>query len=186
MPEKDSTSNTLPDEGSPSVSVEKTIIQESLDQSEVEILNDIPNEEVKKNVIKLIVRAKESRTTVYNSPIPIPSDLSEYKEISPDLVNRLFVMAEEAQRHQMEKEMRVIALEEKSANNDHSMVKDHLDADISYNKRGQFLAFIFVVLSLGLGFTAIMFNHEIGGGILSAIGVATIATSFITSRMRKQ
>ncbi len=163
---------------------EESIFQQVLDQKEVEVLEAITNEELKKDVTRMIVQAKYSRTTIYNSPIPLPSDLRAYYEISPELnlVDRLFVMAEATIAHERNKDLAHLAMEQTKLNNEKELVKYQLDADIIHSKRGQIFAFVFVMVAVGLGFTAIMFGHELGGAIISALGVATIATAFITGK----
>lgn len=50
------------------------------------------------------------RNEFFEGPLPPPSVLAAYKDLSPDLVNRIVTMAESEQRHRHTVEMRIFEL----------------------------------------------------------------------------
>ena len=99
----------------------------------------------------------------WTGPLPPPQALQQYDEILPGAADRIFRMAEERHRHQIEQEKAAIALE----NDALLSVDKNIAAEHSRSKLG--LVFAFVIALAGIG----------TGAWLTAIGKAGFGMAFV-------
>ena len=99
----------------------------------------------------------------WTGPLPPPQALQQYDEILPGAADRIFRMAEERHRHQIEQEKAAIELE----NDALLSVDKNIAAEHSRSKLG--LVFAFVIALAGIG----------TGAWLTAIGKAGFGMAFV-------
>ena len=99
----------------------------------------------------------------WTGPLPPPQALQQYDEILPGAADRIFRMAEERHRHQIEQEMAAIELEKDAL----LSVDKNIAAEHSRSKLG--LVFAFVIALAGIG----------TGAWLTAIGKAGFGVAFV-------
>ena len=101
---------------------------------------------------KTIVQAEQS----FKGPIPPPSTLKEYGEIKSDFPERIMASWEKEQAHRREKESELIR---------NSYIVE---------KRGQIMAFILTILSLGITILLILEGEYVAGSFVAGISFFTI------------
>lgn len=99
----------------------------------------------------------------WTGPLPPPQALQQYDEILPGAADRIFRMAEERHRHQIEQEKAAIELEKDAL----LSVDKNIAAEHSRSKLG--LVFAFVIALAGIG----------TGAWLTAIGKAGFGMAFV-------
>ncbi len=107
----------------------------------------------------------------WQGPIPDPDSLAKYQQIDPRLPDRIVAMAE-----------RTVDLTEKQTEH---RIELERRAILGMNLRahiGLWLAFVVVLVVLGLSFAAIFTGHEVGGSVVAGIDLASLAAVFVYGR----
>lgn len=109
--------------------------------------------------------------TLSVGPLPSPEALARYAQISPDLVERIVVMAETQGEHRR------------------GMERSALDADIEQargelvdRRLGQWLGFTIATVAILAGAVVIVLGHDWAGGALGVSGVVGLAAVFVRGR----
>ena len=110
---------------------------------------------------------EELRTTLvgasWTGPLPPPEALQRYDEILPGAADRIFTMAEERHRHQIDQEKAAIELEKDAL----ITAGENIEAEHSRSRLG--LVFAFLIALAGIG----------TGAWLTAIGKAGFGVAFV-------
>lgn len=105
---------------------------------------------------------------IYTGPIPPASELEKFKNIHKELPNRIMSLAEEDAKHVREHQKEYLSLSAKQ-----------LESAVKTTRRGQWFAFIIMILFLVFGFTLIILNKSIPGTIFGSVSVITAISSVI-------
>lgn len=127
--------------------------------SSIEAEIDALPEEDRRNLIELYAEREE----YFSGPIPDPSLLERYGNISPEWPERIWRLTKDEQDFR------------------HDVVKKQLEDEILTNKRAQWFAFILSVLLMGCGVLVIRWGSTIGGTVLAGLGISSIIVAFIRS-----
>lgn len=103
-----------------------------------------------------------------SGPIPSPAVLAGYAQISPDLVNRIFTMAEKEQDARHAKDNRALEIANTRA------------------RRGQFCGLIVALAGMGVAAYCASHGAATGGTILGVVDLAALVTVFATGGRRRR
>lgn len=135
----------------------------------------IKNEEINNNsetkeVFKSVLQMQE-----FSGPLPHPSLLKEYQELIPDSPERFLQMVEEEGKHRRETETKNIKYRSE-------LEIKAISEKISYDKRGQWMAFILAVSIISIGAISIFNGDTIPGSITLGISAVGLAGVFIKGK----
>ena len=105
---------------------------------------------------------------VRTGPLPPPSDLAQYEQISLGFADRIMSMAEREQTHR------------------HKDTDDRLVIQGKLAKRGQIFGFILSLVIILGGLGLVWMDKPTSGFVAILAGIATVAGPFIYSRLRKK
>ena len=104
----------------------------------------------------------------WSGPLPPPGALQQYDAAVPGAVNRILVMAENAQQHEIDLEKAASAREDKI-----------LASDVSQSKRGLWFAFISALFVIGSGAFLILLGKGVWGLAVILTPLAALAGLFV-------
>lgn len=112
---------------------------------------------------------------IHQGPLPAAHDFARYEEVCPGAAATILRMAEQEQAHRHKAELEILAAEQ---------------ADIHLTHRENLLAywmaFIVVLVFLGLGFTLTLYGHDWVGGIMMGTGLVGVISSFLKKSQTKK
>ena len=111
----------------------------------------------------------------WSGPLPPPGALQQYDAVAPGAANRILVMAENVQQHEIDLEKAASAREDMTL----SLADKTLTSDVSQSKRGLWFAFIIALLVIGLGAFLIFLGKEILGLAVTLTPLAALAGLFV-------
>lgn len=117
-----------------------------------------------KDDARKIVGVVTSKISIRSAPYPSPDEYERYHVIDPDLTRQMKEMVLKEQTHVQELDKRTLTLE------------------YNLRKRGQVLAFSVFVAVVALGGYTIYTGFELGGTIITTLGVGGIVAQFLKKR----
>lgn len=135
--------------------------------------NEIENNN-KKDYPQPLHPAVFAQQITYSSPLPPPEVLQKYKQIDPELINKITDMTEVQATHRRQ-------LESRSLNEGirHTKRRD-LEANI-----GQACGFIIAVMGIIAGAYVALQGQQVAGGILGLAGISGIVAVFVNGRKKE-
>jgi len=116
-----------------------------------------------------------------SGPLPPAAELAAYRDIDPELPNRIVAMAEKAQTHAHEQDRENIAL----AQREQRLFGEQHDRQSEQIRRGQWFAFLSVIWITGIGPPVAAFVNLWIGSAISGAGLvmllAMIVNAFLQS-----
>ena len=135
-------------------------IEDQIEKSGYEILKEVP-EDQQEHVIELAMEISR-----HAGPLPSPKTLALYKDVMPDLPERIVRMAEKEGDHRRDMEEKLIR------------------GNLNMKERGQWFGLIIAMFTLGIASFLIMYDHPISGGFIGIGGVCTLVAIFVTGKYR--
>lgn len=152
-----------------SIEREGEIIIPGKDLDRVVITNSLKsNREAEK---KSILAIRES----FSGPLPPPEILAQYKEISPDLIKQIEVMAAKEQEHRH-------GIEDKTVN---AGIEDLKEGRI-IERHGQIFAFLIGTIAIISGTIIALCGYQIAASIIGGGGILGLVSAFIMGRAMKE
>lgn len=137
-------------------------IKDQIRQFEPELLESVPLDQ-QDQVIEMAMEISR-----HAGPLPSPKTLERYKEVMPDLPERIVKMAEKEGDHRRALEMKVVR------------------GELNMKERGQWFGLFIAVFTLSLSAFLVWNGHEIPGSIIGVGGVATLVAIFVTGKTKKE
>ena len=121
-------------------------------------LKELSEDPIKKEVFQAIQMQQ------FSGPLPHPSILKEYQELIPNAPERFFKLVENENNHR------------------HLIETKAIDGKISYDKRGQWMAFTLAISIISIGAISIFQGYTIPGSIMLGISAVGLAGVFIKGK----
>lgn len=107
----------------------------------------------------------------FSGPLPPPSMLEKYEQISPGLSRCIFSLAEGESLHRHFMEKGLLEVEQKNAT-----------AECALALRGQIFAFVLALALIGFGAGFLYLEKELPGWLFSTTGIGGLVVAFLTKR----
>ena len=134
--------------------------------------DSLPVTQTKKPVSDVLQRAEMEHVCFAiehrSGPIPSPEDLAKYKQIDPELVNRIVSMAEAQQRHRHDRDIKVVT------------------TDCLLKKWGQIFALAVAMVGLSIGGFLFYCGRDTGGTVLVGGVLVSLVVAFLGGRPNKE
>lgn len=137
-------------------------------------------------IIKAIKNITVSNSYSYSGPFPHPGIMKGYDNIIPGAAKNILDNYLKDAEHNRE-------IEKKEMVHAHEMDKDELrgqiygqERQIATQHRGQWFGFVIAAITTALGFTAIMYGHEISGTIFGGVGLTSLVGVFVYGKLQKK
>lgn len=133
-------------------------IKDQIRQIEPDLLQSVP-EDQQNQVIKLALEISR-----HAGPLPSPKTLELYKNVMPDLPERIVKMAEKEGEHRRAIEMKLVR------------------GNLNLKERGQWFGLLIAIFTLSLAGVLIWNGYSIPGSIIGVGGVASLVAIFVTGQ----
>ena len=151
----------------------------------IEAIPEDEREEFSQKVVQYLLEVR--REEHYSGPLLPAREAERWEALIPGTAARTFDLYEETQRKRLESQDRILSyaehelqLETKQHEDSVRLTEAKLNRSSDHTRRGQYFAFVTVIMIILGGFAMIHLGHDIGGIATLLVGAASVAGIFIS------